>query len=273
MKIIIRPLLSILSIPLLSRMYGWLTRRENPRFLIKKIISFFAKNYNIDMNEYVGNVSDYSSLSNFFIRQIDSAKRLFPENEDCLISPADGFLTSINTIYEDSNTQAKGRYYKISEFIQDKINCSEGWHVATIYLSPHNYHRFHHTVSADIESYFHKKGSLFPVNSFGTDLVKGLFNRNERIITKYDLKGQKFYVVAVGATFVGSIKMEFINKIIRDNKWKPVGIRIDQLDEMGRFEMGSTIIMVVPRNLATPIENITEKKIRVGEPVFKLILN
>ncbi len=271
MRYIIRPLLSVLSIPALSRFYGWLTRGKRPKFLIKKIIPFFAKNYEINMDEYVGNISDYSSLCDFFVRKIDPEKRVLSKVEDSLVSPADGFLTSINTIYEDRTTQAKGRYYKISEFIQDEIEFSEGWHIATIYLSPHNYHRFHHTATAEIESYYHKKGSLFPVNSFGTDLVKGLFNRNERIITRYNIDNKKFYVVAVGATFVGSIKLEFIENIKRDNKWKAVSSDINQLDEMGRFEMGSTIIMVIPKKLATPVNDITGKKIRVGDPIFKLV--
>ncbi len=270
MNYIIRALLTILSIPALSRMYGWLTRRQNPRFLIKRLIPFFAKTYNIGMDEYMGDYSDYYSLNEFFIRKFDREKRKFKNLPDSLVSPADGFLTSLNIIYEDQATQAKGRYYKISEFIQDDIDFSEGWCIATIYLSPHNYHRYHHTATAEIDSYLHKSGSLFPVNSFGTDLVKGLFNRNERVITKYNLNKQPFYVVAVGATFVGSIKMEFVEQIKRDNKWKTVGTKINQLDEMGRFEMGSTIIMVIPKNLATPIADITGKKIKVGDPIFNL---
>jgi len=241
MNYIIRALLTILSIPALSRMYGWLTRRQNPRFLIKRLIPFFAKTYNIGMDEYMGDYSDYYSLNEFFIRKFDREKRKFKNLPDSLVSPADGFLTSLNIIYEDQATQAKGRYYKISEFIQDDIDFSEGWCIATIYLSPHNYHRYHHTATAEIDSYLHK---------------------SERVITKYNLNKQPFYVVAVGATFVGSIKMEFVEQIKRDNKWKTVGTKINQLDEMGRFEMGSTIIMVIPKNLATPIADITGKKIK-----------
>lgn len=271
MKILVRPFLTILSIPTLSRIYGWLTRRKRPKFLIKKIIPFFARHYKIDMDEYMGVFSDYSSLCEFFVRKIDPKKRKLTKIEDFLVSPADGFLTSINTEFGDNTTQAKGRFYKISEFVQEDIDFSEGWHIATIYLSPHNYHRYHHTATSTIDGYCHKKGALFPVNSYGTDLVKALFNRNERIITKYSLNNQNFYIVAVGATFVGSIKMEFIDNIVRDDKWKSISKPVEQLDEMGRFEMGSTIIMVIPKKLANPVENITGKKIKVGDPIFEIL--
>jgi len=269
MKFIIRPLLSILSLPALSRTYGWLTRRKNPKFLIKKIIVFFAKHYKINMDDYSGNIADYNSLSEFFIRKLNQATRPLIKNEKYMLSPADGFLTNIETVYEDKTTQVKGIDYNISEFIQDKIDYQQGWHIATIYLSPHDYHRFHHTIGAEIDGYLHKKGRLFPVNSFGTNLVKGLFNRNERLITRYKLNNQKFYVVAVGATFVGSIKMTFIENVKRDNKWKSISSKINQLDEMGRFEMGSTIIMVIPKSLATPIDNIIGK-IKVSDKIFSL---
>jgi len=270
MKYLIRPFLSILSIPALSRIYGWLTHRKRPKFLIKKFISFFAKHYKIDMNEYMGETTDYESLGDFFVRKLDPSKRPLKKNKDFFLSPADGFLTNVETIFEDRAIQAKKIYYKISEFIQEDIDYSIGWHIATIYLSPNNYHRFHHTIDADLEAYIHKKGALYPVNKMGTNSIKALFNRNERIITRYRVNGIKFFIAAVGATFVGSIKMEFIDIIKRDNKWKSIANKVNQLDEMGRFDMGSTIIMAIPKSLASPVENIIGKEIQVGKPIFKL---
>ncbi len=269
MRFIIRQLLSVLSIPALSRAYGWLTRRKSPKFLIRRIIVFFAKHYKINMDDYSGDMSDYDSLSDFFIRTLNQETRPLIKSEKYMLSPADGFLTNVETVYEDKTTQVKGIDYKISEFIQDEIDYQQGWHIATIYLSPHDYHRFHHTITAEIDGYLHKKGRLFPVNSFGTSLVKGLFNSNERLITRYKLNNQTFYIVAVGATFVGSIKMKFIESIKRDNKWKSISVNINQLDEMGRFEMGSTIIMIIPKYLATPIDNIIGK-IKVSDKIFSL---
>ena len=186
MKFIIRPLLSILSIPLLSRLYGKIQRLKRPKWLVRRVIPFFARHYKIDMDQYIGEFSDYSSLNEFFVRRIDPEKRPLKDiyDDTALVSPADGFLVGIDTVHEDATTQAKGRDYKLSTFVQENLPFKDGWHVATIYLSPQNYHRYHHTLSAEITGYSHQGGSLLPVNEWGVGLVKTLWHRNERVITQ-----------------------------------------------------------------------------------------
>ncbi|MEN8154969.1 MAG: archaetidylserine decarboxylase [Acidobacteriota bacterium] len=269
MKFIFRPLLYIISFPVFSRIYGRLTKLKNPKFLIKKIIRGFIKTYSINMDEYEGNIEDYDSLADIFIRKLDPAKRVLKPDSGCILSPADGIVSSIEFVKRDKAIQVKGVEYNISEFLNNETDFSDGWYITTIYLSPSNYHRYHFPVEGIVKGYCHMRGHLYPVNSLGLNNIKGLFIKNERIVLKMDTKDTEIYIAAVGATFVGSVKMEFIDNYRRDNKWKPLSLKVEQLREMGRFELGSTIIMATPEKLGKPAANITGNPIRTGDILFK----
>jgi len=264
--------LTVLSLPVFSRIWGRIVRLKQPRFLVKRAIQHYRRHYGIDMNEYRGETTDYKCLSDFFVRRLDPETRPLTGDETALVSPADGVLTEIETVYEDRATQIKGKYYSISDLLRESIDFSEGWHVAVIYLSPYNYHRYHYPLSGEVTRYFHTRGRLFPVNKMGLNTMDELFIRNERIITVMEKNGVPFYITAVGATFVGSINMEFITGPPgkKRNRWEPVNVDVSQLQEMGRFEMGSTIVLVVPKKMAEPMDGIKGKSIRVGTPLFKL---
>jgi len=270
MKYLLMMVFSILSIRSVSRAYGALTRLRRPRFLIQAIIRLFKNTYDIDMTDYVGDTDDYSSLSEFFVRPLDASKRKLKPNRSMLLSPCDGVLNSIETVYQDQGVQAKGRTYSIAAMLGEEIDFKQGWHVAVIYLAPSNYHRFHYPVSGTVNRYLHTGARLYPVNSIGLNYVDSLFVRNERIVTKMESGGYNCFFVAVGATFVGSIKMEYIHKKAPRHKWHPVAADVNQLDEMGRFEMGSTIVMVIPEKLAQPLDNLAGTTVTLGQVLFKL---
>ncbi len=254
--------------PVFSRIYGWMMRRKRPRFLVRLLIDLFKNAYRIDMCDYAGSETDYASLADFFIRPLDPGKRPLLPRQGAIVSPADGVLKSLETIYEDKCTQVKGEYFAVSELLQETIDFPGGWHVATIYLSPQNYHRFHYPCAGKISGYCHVPGSLFPVNAMGMTLVKKLFVRNERIVTRFVVNGAPLYMAAVGACFVGSIRMRFIDKIRRDKRWKELDLKVEQTAEMGHFAMGSTIILVVPRGLGEPIAGLLGQPVKVGDPLF-----
>jgi phosphatidylserine decarboxylase len=224
------------------------------------------------MHTYRGDVEDYKSLVDFFIRPLDPATRPLTPTPGHIVSPADGVLQTLETISEDKAAQIKGKYYKVSQLLLEEINFSQEWHIAVIYLSPSDYHRFHYPASGVLEAYCHAGNRLYPVNAMGLTLVDRLFVRNERISLRFDVQGAPLYAVAVGATFVGSIKMSDLPPSKSDNLWKelPEEKDIAQLDEMGRFEMGSTIVLVVPKKMANPLQEKLGRKLAVGEPIFKL---
>ncbi|MGE5342762.1 MAG: archaetidylserine decarboxylase [Candidatus Omnitrophota bacterium] len=276
MKILTRLFLSILSIRFFSRMYGKIVRLRRPRFLVKRAIRYFQKHYRIDMNDCKGKPEDYPSLLDFFIRELDSDKRRLVPVPDAIVSPADGRLSEIETVYSDQATQVKGKTYCLSEMVGTPIDFSDGWHVAIIYLSPSNYHRFHFPLSGNVTRYLHTGPRLYPVNHLGLHYVNRLFIRNERIVTELetqiDNRTFRSYIVAVGATFVGSIRLDFMTEPKkRKHQWIPVNRDVHQLVEMGRFEMGSTIILVIPKAMATPIMSKKGLPVKAGEPLFKIV--
>jgi phosphatidylserine decarboxylase len=247
---------------------------RRPRIIIKPLIRLFMNVYGIRMDEYRGEVDDYRSLSDFFIRPLDPAKRTLSGDASAIVSPADGRLTEIQTIYEDKATQVKGKTYSVSEMVGESLDFSKGWHIAVVYLAPSNYHRYHYPVSGRVTRYLHTGPRLYPVNDIGLNYVDRLFIRNERIVTEMSVNGQTCYFVAVGATFVGSIKMEYIKpdgySRKHRNTWITVADEVKQIDEMGRFEMGSTIVMVVPADMAEPLDGLAGQPVRVGLPIFRI---
>lgn len=266
-----RMLLTCISLPGLSRLWGKLMRLRRPRFLARAMIGRFQKHYRIVMDEFRGGAEDYRSLSEFFLRPIDPGKRPLPVDSDCLLAPADGRLSELELITTDLATQVKGKTYPVSRLLATGIDFSPGWYLATIYLSPSNYHRFHYPLAGRISGCFHGGSRLFPVNDFSTSRINRLYIRNERLVTRFDLSGCKFYLVAVGATFVGGIVMEYLaTGLPAKNEWLQLDIPVRQMAEMGHFAMGSTIILLFPANRVERVLAEKGKAVRVGDPLFKI---
>lgn len=266
-----RLLLACISLPALSRLWGRFMRLRRPRCLARAMIRRFQKHYGIRMDEFQGTAADYCSLSEFFLRPFDPQKRPLPSDLSCLLSPADGRLSELELVSEDRATQVKGWAYPVSLLLGEAVDFAKGWHVATIYLSPRDYHRFHYPLSAPIRGSFHGGMRLFPVNDFSVTRVKRLYVRNERVVTRFDLQGAPCYMVAVGATFVGSIRIQHLpGGLPATGAWRELDLRAEQMAEMGHFAMGSTIILLVP---AERVEAVLVRKgepVRVGQPLFKL---
>jgi phosphatidylserine decarboxylase len=266
-----RLILVCISLPLFSRLWGKLTRLRRPRFLSKRMINRFQSHYRISMDEFQGSPLDYPSLADFFVRPLDPKNRPLPVDENFILSPADGKLSELELIATDCATQVKGKTYPLSRLLAADIDFSQNWYLATIYLSPGNYHRFHYPVSGRISGCFHGGSCLFPVNAFSSERVKRLYIKNERLVTRIDLQGSSMYVVTVGATFVGNIALAYL-PAGRPNKngWRELDISVTQMAEMGRFNMGSTIIMALPAALVEKVLTEKGKAIRVGAPLFKI---
>lgn len=222
------------------------------------------------MDDFVGEAEDYPSLADFFVRRIDSKKRPLRRDERYIVSPSDGFLSELEPVREDCCIQVKGRSYRLSALVREEIDFAEEWYVATIYLSPSNYHRFHYPLSGVITRFRHEPGRLFPVNAFSAARIDRLYVRNERVIVEIESGGRRVYVVAVGATFVGGIRMEFASLGRPTSEWIETRRPVSQLDEMGRFEMGSTIVLVLPRGMAGVAIAAKGEPVRVGDPLFQI---
>jgi phosphatidylserine decarboxylase len=270
-RLIGRALLVPISWIPISRLYGRIMRLRRPRCLARAMIRRFQKHYGIRMDEFQGTASDYSSLSDFFLRPLDANIRPLPLDRQSLLSPADGRLSELELVSEDRATQVKGWTYPLSLMLGEAIDFSRGWHVATIYLSPSDYHRFHYPLSAPIRGSFHGGTRLFPVNDFSVTRVKRLYVRNERVVTRFDLQGTPCYMIAVGATFVGSIGIKHLpGGLPVLSQWQRLDLAAEQMAEMGHFAMGSTIILLVPADRVETVLARKGDKVRVGQPLFKI---
>ncbi len=270
-KFVGRMLLWTLSWIPLSRLYGRFMHLQRPRWLALWMIRRFQKHYRISMDEFQGKPEDYRSLSEFFLRPLDPVKRPLPADERCLLSPADGRLIELEIVDTDHATQVKGWTYPLSLLLAEEVDFSPGWHVATIYLSPRDYHRFHYPLSGSISGCLHGGTRLFPVNDFSVNRVRRLYVRNERVVTRFSFPNGSFYMAAVGATFVGSIGMKYLPGGLPElNKWQELDMPVEQLAEMGHFAMGSTIILVVPADGVDAVLAEKGQAVRVGQPLFKL---
>ncbi len=243
--------LSLISRPVVSRLYGHLTRITRPRWVTSAMIRVFSKYYKISMGEFQGSMEDYPSLGAFFTRPLDTAVRPLIPAPDSLVSPADGILSHVEKITCDKALQIKGSTYSLSALTGEHPDWSQGFHLAVIYLAPSNYHRFHYPLDARLVFLRHLGERLFPVNRLGLSLIDNLFVRNERVVSCMETQGHTWYCVAVGAALVGGIHINLHPALLPPGRKVPMDQEVHQTQEMGHFAMGSTLVLLVPDALVS----------------------
>ncbi|WP_290742246.1 archaetidylserine decarboxylase [Fibrobacter sp. UBA4309] len=244
-----------------SRIFGIVTRLRIPVFS-KLARDIFAAHYQLNMDEAEYPLNHYRNIGELFIRRLKPGARPIADSE--IVSPVDGVLSQ--TLTFDSNQemiQAKGKYYTLKDLLRDDELAKrfDGGAFATIYLAPFNYHRIHSPVKGELVGASYCPGTLWPVNVGSVERVEGLFCINERLTSHIRLEdGSEILVVKVGATNVGRIGVVYSDdlltnagKIPRSGKrmdWKPEGkVSFEKGGELGRFEMGSTVILVVDKKI------------------------
>ena len=240
---------------LLSRLVYWATRwtwRPWKDFLIARII----RSYRVDMSQaLVEEPSAYATFNAFFTRALKADARPLADDARALVSPADGRISQIGTISGDRIFQAKGQDFSAAELLGDDEAAApyRDGHFVTIYLSPRDYHRVHMPLSGSLRETLHVPGRLFSVAPFSVDAVPRLFARNERLVCHFDGDQGPFAVVMVGAMLVSSVETvwrgleipPYAGVTIRRG-WRDRTIRLERGAEMGRFNMGSTVIVLLP---------------------------
>lgn len=237
----------------LSSLMYRLTRSESP-FWTPKLIRLFTHWYGVDPGEAVENDAEkYRSFNAFFTRALKPGARPMPDDVRAVVSPADGTISQIGTIDGESIFQAKGKAFDLTALLGGDARRAapfRGGRFATIYLSPKDYHRLHMPIGGRVKEMVYVPGRLFSVNEATTALVPGLFARNERVVTFFDTDSVPMALVLVGAIFVGSIETVWHGPITpqpaprRLQLWdrEVSGPILERGAEMGRFNMGSTVI-------------------------------
>lgn len=219
-------------------------------------IRMISRIYQVNLEEALDADPDsYPTFNAFFTRQLKDGVRPVA-SEGQVACPADGKISAIGDIQQDRLIQAKGHDYSLQDLLagrDDLAHLMQDGFFATIYLSPRDYHRVHMPLAGRLQEMIYVPGRLFSVNDVTTRHVERLFARNERVISVFETDAGPVIQILVGAIFVGSMETVWDGQITPPYGKKIISKRYQDIPlqhgaEMGRFNMGSTVIMLFPRN-------------------------
>ncbi len=259
----------------LSRLVGWFASSEID-FIKSTFITKFAKKYGINMQEAKEeDLSKYKSFNDFFTRELKDGARPIANGEGTLVSPADGAVSQLGKIELGSVFQAKGRDFSVTELLggdSDRAATFLNGDFATIYLSPKDYHRVHMPCAGKLLETIYVPGDLFSVNPATAQGVDGLFARNERLVCMFETEYGPMAMVLVGAMIVAGIETVWSGQVCPLPKRAQVQdytqseVRLGKGEEMGRFKLGSTVVLCFPENAVSFLETIkSESPLVMGE--------
>ncbi len=266
----------LLPTHLISRITHRLVRWEDPPFL-EGVIRWFVRRFQVDLGEAADpEIGHYRSFNAFFTRALREGARHWPEAPEVIASPVDGAVSQIGTIEAGRLLQAKGIDYSLEALVggdRDMVEQFRGGRFATLYLSPRDYHRIHMPLDGTVRRMIHVPGRLFSVSLSAVEHVRGVFARNERVVTLFETPAGPMALIQVGALNVGSIETVWAGEIT-----PPAGSGITVTDysrqeapvlkrgeEMGRFNLGSTVILLFGPTVTWDSRWIPELPIRLGE--------
>ena len=257
---------------LAARMYD-LTRSETP-WLKNALIRYVVSHYNVNMREAaVEDPLAYPSFNAFFTRALKPDVR--PIDPSAMVSPADGKISQAGRIRVDRLVQAKGHEFSLYALLAgDSFAASqfESGSFATVYLSPRDYHRVHMPLAGTLREMVFVPGDLFSVSEATTQLIPGLFARNERLILMFDTDRGPMAVILVGAIFVGSMQTVWQGEVKADEvrRWeypKETAPYFAKGEEIARFNMGSTVIVLHPQYAVDMREELVGQAVRMGQAI------
>lgn len=263
-----------------SRLVGKLASSEFPP-LKNTFIRWFAKHYNVDMSFALEeNPLAYASFNAFFTRALKPDARPIDTNSDSIVCPADGFISQLGKIVDGRIFQAKGQDYTTLELVGGDENLAAEFSdgsFATVYLSPRDYHRVHMPYGGKLRTMVSVPGELFSVNTATANQVPRLFARNERAVAIFDTDIGPMAVVLVGAMIVAGIETvwdgeiaPFASREIETSLYPYQNLSYNKGDEMGRFKLGSTAIVLFAKNKVAWDENYQAgTHTRMGEKMGK----
>ncbi|WP_040728403.1 archaetidylserine decarboxylase [Thiomicrorhabdus sp. Kp2] len=241
---------------LLSSGMHWFMQVETP-WIKNNVIKLLTKIYDINISEAADeNIENYPSFNAFFTRALKPEARPIDDKPNSWVSPVDGVISQSTHIEGNKIIQAKCHPYTVEALVGGDIGYAkifQNGEAAVIYLSPKDYHRIHIPIDAKLLSMTYVPGDLFAVNPATVRQVDGLFARNERLVIRFESEKGPFCLIMVGAIFVGSMETVFQGKITPD--YEPMiqhwdytedNISFAKGDEIGRFNMGSTVVLLTP---------------------------
>ncbi|MBP8111452.1 MAG: phosphatidylserine decarboxylase [Agitococcus sp.] len=265
---------------LLSRSVGYLAASENT-FVKNTFIKNFAAKYQINMAEALEeNPLAYKSFNDFFTRALKPNARPIASDSKAIISPADGAISQIGAITADKIFQAKGHDYSVTTLLggnEQRAAAFVGGQFATVYLSPKDYHRVHMPFMGKLTQMIYVPGDLFSVNTTTAENVPNLFARNERVVCLFDTEVGQMAVVLVGAMIVAGIATAWAGNLAPQGKNVITtnydgSITLKKGDELGRFYLGSTAIVLFGANVMQWRDGLSATNpVRMGEAMGRTL--
>ena len=261
---------------LLSKLMWKLTRCEY-KWLLKLVLPLFIRKFKVNMDEAKNpDWKSYASFNYFFTRELKEDAREISSEKKAIASPVDGAVSQLGEIKDDLIFQAKGHAYSLTQLLGDREDLAEIFkdgQFNTIYLSPKDYHRIHMPIDGTLKEMIHVPGELFSVNPTTVENVPALFARNERVVCLFDTAAGPMAMILVGAIFVGSIETVWHGEVtpptckdIRNWKYDDKELSYIKGQEMGRFNMGSTVILLHANDKMEWTKELkAEQIVRLGE--------
>jgi phosphatidylserine decarboxylase len=243
--------------------------------LTTSVIRWFVGRYGVNMAEAANpDIASYPSFNEFFTRPLKADAR--PLAEADFLSPVDGAISQFGPIERDQIFQAKGHSYSTTALVGGDRELAAQFQdgsFATLYLSPRDYHRIHMPCDGRLTRMIYVPGELFSVNPTTARGVPGLFARNERVVCVFDSACGPFVLTLVGATIVGSMATVWHGQVnpprpgvIREWRYDEATVNLKKGEEMGRFLLGSTVVMLFPKDSLTfNPEWVPTRSLRMGE--------
>jgi phosphatidylserine decarboxylase len=262
----------VLPTRLLSSLMFSVAQSRNP-LLSRLLIRAFTRRYRIHLGDYeFERLVNYDSFAHFFTRGLKPDARLPSRDPDMLSSPVDGTVSQVGALQTGRLIQAKGHLYGAADLLRDAAVADEfiSGSFITIYLSPRDYHRVHMPVDGQLRHWSYVPGRLFSVNPATVRALPDLFLRNERLCAIFDTRFGPLAVIMVGAMIVGGLETVWTGRVTPPHRrerepslYRPMEpIRLKRGEELGRFNIGSTVILLLPRDAA-----IWRKEIAAGATV------
>ena len=259
-----------------------LTRIEN-KVWKNNLIKVFIKLFKVDMQQAISpSEEDYSCFNAFFTRHLKPDARNWQKDKNNILSPVDGAVSQIGKINKDKLIQAKGFDYSLEQLLandEDAVDRFQDGSFTTLYLSPKDYHRIHMPISGKLIKTIFVPGDLFSVNNASVRTINNLFARNERFMSLFETELGLMAQIMVGAMFVGSMETVFAGQItptkhreITVKEYQENPITLNQAEEFGHFNMGSTVILLFEKDKITWEGELKEDDpIQVGQLIGKVL--
>ncbi len=246
----------------LTTFVGWLADRRLPKWILLPVIRKYIRVNGIDMSQYQGDPESFSTFNRFFTRALKPGCRI---QGNGVTSPADGVVTAAGTFTESMLFHVKGNSYPLTELLRSAWPDTGSF--VTVYLSPADYHRVHTPFNCTVTSIRHLHGEVRTVDPAYVLKHPGLYCTNERVVVEGTSPYGKFCLVLVGALVVGRITLSIVDKINKGGTMENLNIELEKGAELGMFEMGSTVVLVMESDALKNTGRLTGEHVLLGTTI------